>query len=39
MLDKLKLELVPADGNRLAIKISPPPPPPRADKQARVCAQ
>ena len=33
MLEKLKLEFVPAAGNRLVIKLSPPPPP-HADKQA-----
>mmetsp|Transcript_9023 Transcript_9023/g.26313 ORF Transcript_9023/g.26313 Transcript_9023/m.26313 type:complete len:303 (+) Transcript_9023:31-939(+) len=33
MLDKLKLELVPAAGDKLVLKLSPPPPP-LADKQA-----
>ena len=37
MLDKLKLELVPADGDKLVLKLSPPPPP-LADKQACACA-
>jgi len=32
MLDKLKLELVPAAGDKLVLKLSPPPP--LADKQA-----
>ena len=37
MLDKLKLELVPAAGDKLVLKLSPPPPP-LADKQACACA-
>ena len=36
MLDKLKLELVPAAGDKLVLKLSPPPPP-LADKQALAC--
>ena len=36
MLEKLKLEFVPAAGNKLVLKLSPAPPP-RADKQACVC--
>ncbi|EOD38004.1 hypothetical protein EMIHUDRAFT_200377 [Emiliania huxleyi CCMP1516] len=37
MLDKLKRELVPAAGDKLVLKLSPPPPP-LADKQACACA-
>ena len=33
---KLKLELVPAAGDKLVLKLSPPPPP-LADKQAYTC--
>ncbi|EOD27539.1 hypothetical protein EMIHUDRAFT_468827 [Emiliania huxleyi CCMP1516] len=36
MLEKLKLEFVPAAGNKLVLKLSPPPPP-LADKQACAC--
>ncbi|EOD24942.1 hypothetical protein EMIHUDRAFT_238137 [Emiliania huxleyi CCMP1516] len=36
MLEKLKLEFVPAAGNKLVLKLSPAPPP-LADKQACVC--
>ena len=36
MLEKLKLEFVPAAGNKLVLKLSPAPPP-LADKQACAC--
>ena len=35
MLEKLKLELPPAAGNKLVLKLSPPQP--LADKQACAC--